>query len=271
MIRFVALLSFLFCLLILNAWPALAQKTATPSATPKSTSSPVPTESDRLQKIKSLKERVATRVAELREREKTILGGTIKEIEDESFTLNYLDKALTIYVSTNTEVASVSGTKKTPLKIQNLRPGDVVALSAVAGRKADSWEAQEILVRKVTPSYLIGKVSAVDTEGGTITVTARAQSRLVDIELTTKLNRFSVETGKIAKSGLSKIRIGDFAHVLATPTSGDASKKLPGLRILVFTLSDLSPTPPPAGGPTTSASLTPTVKPTVTYKPDVTP
>lgn len=241
------------------------------SPTPTLAATIEPTATNRIEKIKALKERVATRVAELKQKDKLVMGGEIKEIDKDIIQLGSRDKTLTLYLSPDTLVASVAGDKRLTQKTTDLRVGDEIAVSALPKIKEDSFDVSTILTADSVSGNRTGKVSEIDTTNGTFTVTSKGDSLLVDVELSTKISRYDFQTKKIARSGLSKIRVGDSAHVY-----GNLRRKSGSLfanRVLIVpkdsqpsvspSVQVASPTPKPTRKILPPTATSPAKKPTV--------
>ncbi len=70
----------------------------------------------RLEKIKELKDRVATRVAELRKKDQEVVGGQIKEIGEDTLVVKSGENTYSIFLTPDTAIASIVNAEKKPQK-----------------------------------------------------------------------------------------------------------------------------------------------------------
>lgn len=245
----------------------------TPSATPTDAAS------ERLEKIKALKERVATKVAELKKQQKIVVGGVVKTIETDSLVLQSGEKQYTILFSSDTKIASLSAGKKTTIKVGDLKIDDTIAVLADRSVKENTYNGLSI-IKNVSPWYRLGKISGTDVPNGSFEIVSSGETRTVDVEVTTKGWRYDTSEKKLVKVGLSKLHIGDTVFLIASPDPKNADR-VQALRFIVMRTADISPTPQsslvsPTSMPTVRAkSETPTptakAKPALTIVPTKTP
>lgn len=240
------------------AVPSFAAKAASP--TPEATGSSQTLGEERREQIKELRERVATRVAELRAQTKKGWMGTIKSISGKNLTLTTKQQGDKI-ILTNDETSffrSGAGAKKT-IKFTDLAVGQEVAAFGQVDQNTGQMTAK-LIIAKVLPLNINGKVMAVDVSGGTITVqTPKNGSYIVDIETTTKIMVW--EKGKgLVKFGLSKIKVNDRVHVNGiVPTKAGGANRITANRILVLPgqATGITGSPKPSASPSASPSSSP--------------
>ena len=253
-------LTFLFILGISGAASSSAQ-TPTKRAV---TTTPSPTDSDdqdRLDKIKKLRDLVATRVAEMTD--KTSVSefsfGILKEASRSSLLIETKNGTQTIGTSDDT-LLEIDGEEDTSPNFATIDLGQMVV--AEGTKQGNTFEALRIIVS--TPiSYLVGKIVNVDTKNGQITVTTAGGNTTVEIERTTFTNKY--ENSKIVKSGLSRLIVGERVHIAVEPAADNTNPT--ALRILALT----SDTPAASPSPAVTQKITPSTTSTPRVTPRTTP
>ncbi len=243
-------LTILFLLLATPTWAAKA------SPTPEATTSGQTLGEERREQIKDLRERVATRVAELRAQNRRAWVGTIKSLSGNNLTLTTKQGDKIVLTNEDTSFFRFGAGAKKTIKFSDLAVGQ----EAAAFGQVDSNNGQmtaKVIIAKVLPLNINGKVTAVDVSGGTITVqTPKNGSFIVDIENFTKI--LAWEKGKgLQKSGLSKIKVNDRVHVNGTvPTKTGGANRITANRILVLPgqATGITGSPKPSASPSPKPS-----------------
>ena len=213
--------------------------------------------------IDEIKDRVATKVAELRQSEKRAMFGTVKSTSVSSITVETTTKDIKIELTDNIAVAQTIKGKRTKLTTDDLSKGDVITIFGNYDPTLDILSALAIYIQS-PPSLLVnGTITDVSKKDFTITIsTPQGQSYVVDVEKVTKILSWTKDNG-IAKAGFSTLTIGDSAHIAGTAEPKETNR-ISALRIL--TVGNLTGAP----GPTPTPSLTPAptkeVTPTPTSK-----
>jgi len=234
--------------------------TPTPTANTTPTPTPLSEEEDRAQ-IEQLKERLATKVAELRTLVKRAMTGTVKTVSVASATVETDTKDIKIELEDSVGVAQIIRGKRTELTVEDLDEGDPVTVFGTYDATLDLLQAKYIFIESsVSYVRVAGTVTDIDTDNNTITVkTPTGKSHTIDIERTTETTAWSKSEGK-TKSGFSQIETGDTVHVVGTPDKTDADR-LSAARILDLGKLTLSATP----------TTTPTPEPEASESGDITP
>ena len=238
---------------LLMITPVLAVKEATPPGEKLG--------EERREQIKDLRERVATKVAELREKMRRAWYGEIKSISGTTIILTTKQGEKTVLTTEETIFLRIGAAGRRKIGLTDLTSGEkIVAFGQVDQEKGEM--TAKVIIGKVFPININGKVTALDVEGGTITVaTLRLGSFIVDVETTTKILVW--EKGKgLTKAGLSKIKVGDRVHVNGiVPTKPKESNRISANRILVLPGRAVGITgekpATPAASPKTSPTATP--------------
>lgn len=240
---------------------AVTPKSASPSA------QPTPTEAaDSANQLQELKDRLATKVAELRTLVKRAMFGNVKTVSVASATVETSNKDIKIELGDGVKVAQMISGKRTTLTTDDISVNDHITVFGTYDATLDLLKAQFIFIESSIETMRIsGTVADVDTKDFTVTInTPEGRTVIVDVEKTTKASTWTKDGG-IVKSGFSKIAVGDTVHVTGTavPKKDD---HISAQRIL--DLGDITGAKPSAvitTTPTVTPSSTP--KPTPTEKP----
>lgn len=243
---------------------------STPSATAKEATSPgkkirpelATKAAERQEQIRQLRERVATRVAELKELRRRAWHGEIKGVSGTTITLATKQGEKTILTDENTTFLRIGPAGRRKIALSDLTVGEkIVAFGQVAGETGEM--TAKVIIARVFPIKINGKVTAVDVEGGTITVqTLRRGGFLVDVETSTKILVW--EKGKgLEKYGFSKIKVGDRVHVNGTVPSKpkEGENRITAERILVLPGRAVGTTGEKPATPAATPKTSPTASP----------
>lgn len=205
--------------------------TPTVSVTPTITKAPSPADEKLTDQINKLKEKIASRVAELKLVEKRGVIGTVVKTSDTQLTINDVNnKIRLIDVDEITKFSSPSA--KGAFGISDITKGSRVAVIGLYNK-----QSKRILARFVdvitTPVFINGTVKNVDTKEYTITIVDEdGKQTIVDIEKITKTLSYTKEDGLVA-AGFSKITAGQRVNVIGY-TNIKEKNRVTGSRIIVF-------------------------------------
>ncbi len=194
--------------------------------------------------IEELKQRLATKVAELRTLVKRAMFGTVKSVSVASATVETDTKDIKIELGDNVSVAQMIGGKRTKLTTDQISVGDPLTVFGNYDETLDLLKAQYIFIEsKTVVQHVSGAITAVDKKNYTITIqTPEGRSVIADIENNTKTSAWD-KTDGIVKSGFSKITVGDIVHVAGT-NEPKADNRISAIRILdLGDLTGAQPTP----------------------------
>lgn len=265
----------LFCLTamcislgLFTAAPAYGQ-TPAKSTTPVITA--VPTGNAKMDELKA---RLATKVAELRTTVKRAMYGTVKSVSVTSATVETKTKDIKIELTDDVGVTQVINGKRTELTLDDIAAKDKITVFGTYDESLDLLKAQYIFIEDATTILrLSGIIINTDEKEFTVTVkTPEGRDVLVDFEKTTKTSAWTKEAG-IAKSGFSKLIVGNTVHISGTEVP-KTENRIRADRIL--DIGNITGAAIPTGVPqsvtptaavTPKATLKPTVKPTATPTP----
>lgn len=231
------------------------------AATPSPTGGPSPKPTANI-KIEDLKERLATKVAEMRKMTPKAVFGTVTQVSISTITIDTPGKAVKIELTDDIKVFQILKGKRTQLVLDNVEKNDVVTVFGDYDGTLDILRAKKIFIEAPTrPVRVHGKIAAIDKKNNVITLKGiDGETYTIDIESDTKTFQWTKGKG-VEKSGFSKLEEGAFMSLLGTAEP----KKIntySALRLLFLSQQTVTPTPPPTI--TKEATPSPTVKRTPT-------
>lgn len=220
----ILLIIFITIIIIINTQTAFAA-TATDSA--KETQS------------KELLLKLATRTAELRAGMRKSLFGEIKSLtSDGKIILTTKNGEKTVNTDDTTSFFRISLLGRKEIKFSSLITAEQISIFGLNQEITGEFNAK-VIVAKILPVNLTGKVSNIDLENGTLTILSLNKGTfIVDVETATK-----IYTSNKVKLGFSKIKAGDRVFVNGIsptkPKAGEnkqsfSSNRLTANRILVL-------------------------------------
>lgn len=164
-------------------------------------------------KIEDLKERLATRVAEIRSKSKKAFYGTIAEKDDITFTVKNGDAKIAVVIDDQTNIEMITASGRNTIDASTIEVGDKIAAFGILDLDQKTILAKYVLMRSL-PITIYGKVKEIDQNKGVITVSdVGGEDYQMDYEIRTKCVIWNKEENKIASCGLSKINQGDLIFV----------------------------------------------------------
>lgn len=190
---------------------------------------------EELKEIQNLKEKLASKVAELRSKNDRAYAGEVIGLGKDSLKIRASDnKDYQIKVDSElTKILKIQGTSKKEIDFKNLKKGDY--LIATGPIDAATVNANYIYVDEqfITSS---GKVSEVKASQGFIRVIGiDKETYTLDIENTTKRLLLNIKSLALETTTLAKIKSGDTLHFFVKKTGSETEKnRYPALKILVI-------------------------------------
>jgi preprotein translocase subunit YajC len=199
-------------------------------ATSAATVSPTPTKEDK--EIIDLKDKIATKVAELNKANQSAVSGYVTKVSDTSFKIKSTDDTeyeIKVDSIVTKFYQSTTGQKKN-LEYSNIKKDTYVVVSGPQLDKtinANSvWVDEEFVV-------LVGKVSEVNKDDLSLKVaTSEKDTYSLDIESSTKQLMFNTKTLDLERTGFSKIKEGDTIHFVIKKTN-KAETRYSAIRMLI--------------------------------------
>lgn len=223
--------------------------------------------------LNELKERLATKVAELRTTEKRALFGTVKTLSETTLVVETKTKDIKVELTDEVKVVQYLKGKRTALSLADIEKGDPVTVYGDYDTTLELLKASFVLIETIPPLRVSGVVKDIDRNDYSLTLTGfDGQTYTIDIETTTKVTGWN-KTNKFTKSGFSRMVEGETIHVVGTPVP-KKENRLSALRILNLGNPVGEPPPIPTPTPTpeeSTPSATPKTSPETTPKGTPTP
>lgn len=214
-------------------------------------------------KVQSLKDKLATKVAELRENQTRGFFGEIAALSKTSFTLVTPTGEIKIRYSDDVQV--FKDAKKTEGAATDLKNAQTAAILGLHDADQKQLTAKVIMLQ-VLPTHYVGTVNSIDAKDGSFSVKVRNQDKTVDYERTTTSSEVSSSEGTTARSGLSRFKAGDTVHFWGNENEDDANR-IVATRILriptevLGATTEASPAASPTGSPRSTPRATPRATP----------
>ena len=217
-------------LILITSFLVLPQGSFAQTKTPTKTAIPSNDEIKKInEKVDQLKDKVASRVAQLKLVEKRGTLGIVESVSDTQITINDLnDKIRIIEVDEFTKFSSGSNNS---YGISDIKKGAKISALGLYNKESEKLLAR--FVNEVSiPLFLEGVISRKDENGFTITLsTEDGTNYKVDIERITKT--FAYSDGELQTSGFKKIKTLENALVLGFPDPKEKDR-LTASRIITF-------------------------------------
>lgn len=163
--------------------------------------------------IKSLKDKIATKVAELRKDQEKVITGNIDKIDKDTITIAYNNHPLNVTLDdTVTKIYSVANGKK-EIQRSNLQEGDYLILKGIL---IDNTITANTIYQDDEYIVTSGHINEIDTAAGTIKmISINKDSYTLNIGKTTKQQMLDIKSLILISSTLAKIKDGDTIHIVA--------------------------------------------------------
>lgn len=216
-IIFITIINFI-SLPSLSAQTRAVSRSASPSTTVIPTKSASPSSSLVNREIQNLKEKIATKVAELRKKNLKAVAGVIEESSKDTFKIKSVNgEEYTVSLDDSlTKIFQIAGAVKKEIKVSDLKKESYAIIS---GPVTDKTVTANYVY--LDEQYLVktGKVTEVDKEENIVkTLTSDKDNYTLDIEITTKIQMLDSKTLEVAATTFSKIKEGDTIHFIVKKT-----------------------------------------------------
>lgn len=224
------------------------------------TSTPSPTDLiDKLKKIEVLKEKIATKVAEMREEEKGALTGTVKDVSESKITLSTLAGDKTFSFSEDTTCYSLKEDTKKETALKEIEKENIITVFGYYDQEKTTLSAKYIYLES-PPVRIRGKIVDIDKTNYTITVKEKQGEVVVDVEKYTKASLFDRKNKNFVSAGFSKMESGDITHILADPNTKTENKQVSARNIYLLRVEKQVEITPSEKPKSSSPSATPVEK-----------
>ncbi|MCX8008837.1 MAG: hypothetical protein N3A54_04005 [Patescibacteria group bacterium] len=267
------IITLLIILFIIPPLPSLAvTKLSSPSATP--------VDKDIKEKIDDLKDRLATKVAELRKTSPKAIFGTVTEISVSSATIDAGQKAYKIELPDDLSVTQILRGRRTKLKADDIKKNDTVTVFGSYDETLDVLQAKHVFIESQKfPVRLHGMITDINRKDNTFTLKGADETNYtIDVEPITKNNTWTQQRG-VEKSGFSKLEKGMYTTIVGIENATQQDRYT-ATRILTWKIEKIENNkdePEPTTNPTPtvvqklSPSLTPSPRQRTTSRPSPSP
>ncbi|MBI4064860.1 hypothetical protein HY409_00615 [Candidatus Gottesmanbacteria bacterium] len=212
---------------------------STPSALPSKEAS----DSSRQKQIDNLKERLATKVAELRQTQKRAISGTVKNTSITTITIETNTKDVKIERNDDIQVYQMLKGKRTKLSTDDVEKGDFIVVFGDYDTTLDILKAKVIFIQSLPLLRIWGSIKDIDKNNFTVTITTKEEREIViDIEKSTKVTLWTKSQG-VEKSGFSKLATFDVIHILGSAVPKKENRISAGRILSLGNLTNPSITP----------------------------
>ena len=182
-----------------------------------------PTKSIEDKEIQTLKEKIATKVAELREKNSKAISGIVQEINSAKTVIKvktWREEYFEVKVDPDlTKFYQISGNQKKEVKSVAVKKGSYIIVTGLI--KDKSVEANFIYLDELFIVGL-GKVTEVNKEDFFISaITTDKENYTLDVESFTKQQMLNIKSLNIENVGFSKIKEGDTIHFVIKKTESN--------------------------------------------------
>lgn len=185
--------------------------------------------------IQNLKDKIATKVAELaKEKNNKAISGFIKEIKGS--TIKIINENEEEYEVKPDEAISkyyqITGSSKKEIQFSDFKKGMFLIITGVLNDKtviANTIYIDEMFLVKS------GKITEIDKDNFTLkVVTGEKDTVILEIETATKQYIINIKTLEEERTGFSKIKEGDTVHFVVKKTGEEKDNKYTSNRILII-------------------------------------
>lgn len=194
------------------------------------------------QQVEDLKDRLATKVAELAVSEPRAFNGIIKSTSLTSLVIETTNKTLKIELTDDITAYKLTGTKKQTIKTDDLKAQMNVTVIGQYDTTLELLKAKVIYVEPEIPMSVAGRIKDINQKGFSLKITtASGTDFTVDYEKLTKATINNL-TGESVKVGFSKIPSDKLAIITGTRNEDD-DQRISADRIFILDPNGISVSP----------------------------
>jgi len=240
--RIINIVSFIFITIVfLQATISVFAITPTPTSNPKASPNTTtnPTDAQDLDRIKKIKDLVASKVAELKLVEKRGILGIVKEANSTQITITDIKDAIRIIdIDELTKFQKDSGT--TSFGISDIKNGASISFIGLYNKETKRLLARFVAKSVSIPLSFEGIVTSKDTKKFIFTlIDDSGNKKIADVSSSTKTSFYTKADGT-TKSGFSKVEIGQRMVVIGFADLKDKDT-INSERIIYFNVDDVPP------------------------------
>lgn len=185
--------------------------------------------------IQNLKDKIASKVEELRKKDEKATAGSITEVKDGIISFTTIDDQKLKVKSDDslTKIYQIAGTVKKEKKLSDLKKGDyIIVTGPLMGETINAnfiYQDEQFLIKA-------GKVTEVNKDNYYIKVlTNDKDNYTLDFETYSKTSMLNVKTMDVEKVGFSKIKEADVIHfVVSKNEEGKEKNRYPVSKVLII-------------------------------------
>lgn len=228
--KFLTYFIFLIVLVPSIVYSQEPTSTTAPTITLQPSTSPTSGVSD---KIQELKDKVADKVASLKNDKLGGISGTLKSASEEALILVSENNEYSAQLDEDGKVYQLDSTlRKKEVQLDSLQKDTYLTVIGTVDKEKKTIEASTV-VAKAKNYVFNGLINTVNTKDGTVSIKTSEQKEIVfDIEISTKSNIYDSTSKKLSKIGMSKMGQNQKVHVLAV--AGKAENRYEAVRILII-------------------------------------
>lgn len=221
-------------------------------------------------RVDELKERLATRVAQLRQTTPRAIHGTVSQVSVSNMTVDTQTNGIKIELTDDIAVVQIIRGKRTALTTDDIDKNDIVTVFGDYDNTIDILTAKTVFIEASTrPVRIHGTITEINRTRNTFTVQGVDEhTYTIDVETSTRTNSWMPNAG-VERSGFSRLQQGYFVSILGTRTTANENT-ITASRIL-YLIKPGTPTPSVTAAPTREATPTATIRITPTRRVTPTP
>ena len=199
---------------------------------------PTPVVSTVEQQINNLKDRIASRVAQLNLVEKKGIIGTVSDVSETQITVTDI-KGDTRLIDVDELTKFSSPSAKSSFGISDITKGSTIGVIGLYNKDSRRLLARFVDVLNL-PQVITGGILAINKDNFTFTLTTvKSDTTTVSVEDITKTLSYTNASG-LTRSGFSKLAVGQRVFVVGFPDATNANTLLP-TRVVIFPELPMNP------------------------------
>lgn len=196
-----------------------------------------PTDAIEDKEVQNLKEKIATKVAELRQKSNIAVSGIVMATDFEKGNIKittWKDEKYEVRIDPDlTKFFKIESNQKKEIDSQDIEKDSYIIASGII--KDNSVEANFVYIDEM---YLLGSGSITEVDKSNYfikVVTLDKENYTLDIETFTKQQMLNIKSLNFEKVGFSKIKEGDTAHFVVKKTGDEEEpNRFPAQKILII-------------------------------------
>lgn len=189
--------------------------------------------SSKLDKIKLLKEKVASKVAQLSQIIQFAADGTITKIEEDILTFSTDGEEKTVTTDEDTKYLSYNNRLQTiSINSDNIAVNNYITVLGSEQIGTDLVTAK-LIVKTPRVFFFTGIIKEIDQKKGTFTIKEKESEYIFDYEVNTKSVLYNNKSQKLESVGFSKLAKEQSVQIVATPQE-KSETRFTALRLVII-------------------------------------